>query len=470
MSLLTTLQSAASSLSVFESAMNTVQNNVTNASVPNYTSQTPSLASTWTGVAIKGTLDARNSYAEHAVWDANTNLGQASALADNLSIIQSQFDVSGSTGVPGALSKAFTAFSAWATSPTDSTARNQVLVAAHQVADAFNQASQSMQQSRQQVDRQLSDAVSQINSIASKIVDVNVQIQNDGGTNPSLQAQLYAELQHLSQFTTISVHIEANGTATVLMDGEVPLAVGRTASPITLNWVNAPTPANPSAPPSAQITALSGTDFTLAASQGGQLAGLLQLRNSTIPEMLGDQMQQGSLNTLAQAFADRVNTILSSGQAAAGPPPIPGKPVFTYTPGSPTAVAASLAVDPTLQGTDLAAIAPGGAANGIANQLAGLSNSSNPADQVNGATYTGFYSKIAADLGSQASAASAKKSSQTDQVTQAENLRSDISGISLNEQAALLMQYQQAYQASTQLVQVINGLTSDLMNMMQGRS
>ena len=106
-------------------------------------------------------------------------------------------------------------------------------------------------------------------------------------------------------------------------------------------------------------------------------------------------------------------------------------------------------------------------ANGIPNQLAGLANSSNPLDQISGSNYVDFYSRLVAKVGGEAAVASTNQTNQTDQVTQAENLRSQTSGISLNEQATLLLQYQQAYQATTQFISVVNGLTGYLMNMIQ---
>ena len=469
MSLLTTLRSAAGSLSTFEQAINTIQSNVTNASVPNYTAQTPALASTLYGVTIKGNVDARNAYAERAVWDAGQNLGFATAQSDNLTLIQSHFDVSGESGVPGALSKLYSAFSAWSTNPSDTTARNQVLVSAQKAAQAFNQAHTSLQQSSQQLDTQISSTVGQINAISARIVEINRQIQDHGGTNPSLQADLYGQLQALSQYSSVAVHMEDNGTATVLLNAQVPLVVGVTASPLKIDYPADPSAAYPTGPRGARITVNNGQDVTSAAGAGGQLAGLMELRNKTIPSLIGDQFQQGSLNQLAQGVADRMNNILTSGQVSAGPPAVYGSPLFTYDASSPTAIASSLAIDTTIAPADLATIQPGPpvVANGIANQLAGLANSSDPADQINGSSYIDFYSRLVSEVGSQASAAAAGKTTLTDQLTQAETLRSNISGISLNEQAALLMQYQQAYQASSQLITVVNSLTGYLMNMVQ---
>ena len=51
-------------------------------------------------------------------------------------------------------------------------------------------------------------------------------------------------------------------------------------------------------------------------------------------------------------------------------------------------------------------------------------------------------------------------------VAQAQNLRSQISGVSLNEEAAKLVQFQTAYQATAQTVNILDTLTQDTINML----
>ncbi|MBV9305323.1 MAG: flagellar hook-associated protein FlgK [Acidobacteriaceae bacterium] len=463
-SLFASLQNAAGALNVFENAIGVVQGNVTNASTPGYVNRTPALATDILGnVATAATENSRNQFAEQAVWQQNGLLGFASAQADNLSGLQSQFDVSGKSGIPGALSNLYTAFSSWSTTPDDATARNQVLTAAGQVVQAFNQAAANVQSSVTQANQQISSSVDQINQLASKIVVINTQIRNGGKDNPGLQTQLYNALQQLSNFSTVSVHMELDGTATVLMNEQVPLVIGATQTALQLSYSST---AGSTAMPDARITTADGQDVTSSAATGGQLGGLLQVRNETLPALIGNANQQGSLNQLAQSIADRVNTLLTNGQTPSG---TQGAPLFTYSSNAPTGIAGSLSVNPAITVSGLAAIQPGppAVANGVATELAGLGNSSNSADMISGMNYTDFYSAIASNLGSQATNASQTKDSQTDLLNQAENARSQASGISLDQQATQLLQFQQAYAASSKLISVIDQMTGDLMNMIQ---
>ena len=191
-SLLTSLQSAGDALGVFESAIGVIQSNTTNASTPGYVDQQPNMTTDSLGnVATAATTNSRNQFAEQAVWRQNQLLGSATQQVTNLSYLQAQFDVTGKSGLPKALTDLYAAFSSWSTNAGESTARSQVLVAAGQVAQAFNEAAQNVQTNVTYVNQQLSSAVSQINQLSSKVAAINAQIRNGDRDNPGLQTQLY---------------------------------------------------------------------------------------------------------------------------------------------------------------------------------------------------------------------------------------------------------------------------------------
>ncbi len=167
-----------------------------------------------------------------------------------------------------------------------------------------------------------------------------------------------------------------------------------------------------------------------------------------------------------------MNGLLTSGQISSGPPAVSGVPLFTYNAATPTAVGSTLAVSSTITPSQLAAIEPGppSVANGIASQLAQLSSPPGTAGMVNGMSYTDYYSSIASGIGQQESAASSAQQSQTGLLAQAQSMRDQVSGVSLNDQAASLLQFQQAYEASAQTISVINTTSQYLMTTMQSIS
>ncbi len=104
-------------------------------------------------------------------------------------------------------------------------------------------------------------------------------------------------------------------------------------------------------------------------------------------------------------------------------------------------------------------------ANGIPLALAGLSNPQDPADEINGQSFTAYYAGIASSVGTALNQATDQQTAQQSAVAQAENLRQQASGVNLDQEAVSLVQFQKAYDANSRFVTVIDTITSDLINM-----
>ncbi len=273
-SLTSALVTASTAMDAMQQAMSVIQNNVVNASTPGYVTQTPTLdarsfdpsANAWGGVESGSVASSRNQYAEENVWSQNSQLGSATQQSSSLSALQNIVTISGTSGIPSAMSSLYAAFSAWSSSPNTATAQQQVLSAAQSVAQTFNQAAAGIGELQQQTDQQLQSTVTQINQISGQIASFNAQIRNGDENDAGLQAQLYNTLQTLSGITNIQAQTESDGTMTVLMNGQVPLVVGTTTNQLQIDYP-APQPETyPGASPNAQLTTSSGEDVTADAS------------------------------------------------------------------------------------------------------------------------------------------------------------------------------------------------------------
>jgi flagellar hook-associated protein 1 FlgK len=183
-----------------------------------------------------------------------------------------------------------------------------------------------------------------------------------------------------------------------------------------------------------------------------------------LPSLQGNGQQQGGLNQLAQQVADRVNSILTSAQTAGGQP---GTPLFTYGAASPAGIAQTLALDPNITASKLAPVnaGPPVVSNGAALQLAGLGSSTNPADQISGQTILQFLSSMATQAGQSTADAQTGSNLHAQLLAQSRSLQTQVSGISLDAEAAQVLQLQQGYQAASKMVSVINTLSDALLNM-----
>jgi flagellar hook-associated protein 1 FlgK len=468
------LTSAGSALSVLEQALGVIQNNVNNASTPGYAEQQLNLEAMPLDVAgglaggltSAGLNNSRDQYAEEAVQSQTQALGLYTAQAQNTSSIQSYFDVTGTGGVSAALSGLFQSFSAWSASPSDSTARQNVLAAANTVAQSFQGLAHSLTQTAGQIDGQVSATVTQINTIATQIQQYNVQRLKNPTPDPGADAQLYSSLQNLAQLTNFSTVTQSDGTVTVLLAGGTPLVVGNQQNNLSSSASvdTQPAPKYAQSLPTAHILDAQGNDIT-SEINSGQLGGLLDTRNRVLGGILGDSQQQGTLNQLAQGLADTVNKILQSGTVSSAAGAASGAPLFTYDTSNLATTAATLTVNPAITADQLAPVDSSGNANGNANALAALENATGTQGTIGGVSYLQYFGQIAANTGQENQTATNNEQMQQQVTAQAKTLRDQVSGVSLDKEASALLQFQQAYQATAQVLTVLDNLGKDLMNL-----
>src|SRR5262249_29153852 len=215
--------------------------------------------------------------------------------------------------------------------------------------------------------------------------------------------QLHSNLESLAQLANISTVVQNDGTVTVLVGSGTPLVVGDQQYPLssTVEVTGTPTPANPQSPPSAHVLDADGTDITSSVT-GGQLGGLLDVRNRVLGSILGDSQQAGSLNQFAKGLADTVNQILQSGVVSSGTGSPAGTALFTYDTSDATLAAGSLKLNSAITTDQLAAIDPAGASNGIAVQLANLATATGSQGTIDGLSFTSFLAEITAGVGQEA--------------------------------------------------------------------
>jgi flagellar hook-associated protein 1 FlgK len=478
-SLLSTLLTSASALNAYEQVLEVTQNNVANSSTPGYAEQTqqlyalasdPSVGLTG-GVRAGVIQDSRDQYAEENVWRQSVLLGEANQNVNSLTALQNYFSISGDTGIPKALNNLFSSVSAWGQSPTDTNAQQAVIDNATDLASAFQQAASGVQGVEQDTNRQLQQTVTQVNSLVGQLQGYNTQILGGDRNDAGLESQVYSTLEQLSQLVDVNATQQADGSVTVLLGNQTQLLVGAQQYSISSAFQVPADAVNTQAPPQAQILASDGTDIT-ASVTSGQLGALLNLRNQVLPSYIGGSYQTGDLNTMAQHFADCVNQELTSGYISDGSPPEGGVPLFTYDTNNSTDVAATIAVDPTVTAGQLAAIDPGPpeVANGIPLALAQLSAPQDPADEINGASFTEFYGNMASRVGNALNDATSQQTVQQSAVAQAQNLRQQASGVNLDDEAMTVVEFERAYQANAQLVTVLDQLTDDTINILSTTS
>jgi flagellar hook-associated protein 1 FlgK len=452
------LQTASTALEVFSQALGVDQSNIANASTPGYASQTVNILpidTSGTGAGSNGgdfitVSSTGNAFTDAVVQAASSQASASQTQAAQLSPIDQLFDITGSTGILAAFQQFSTAFAGLSVTPNDPVAGAAALTAAGNLASAFQTVTASLDTQSQQVASGIQSTTARINALSANISQLNTQTIGSAQENPTTDANLRSDLDQLSSLVDVTVTTAPNGSVSVLAGGELPLVLGDQSYALSASLSGAP---------GSQISSAAGGNSP--SSFSGQLGALLQTQNGTIAPLIGGDGQTGGLNTLAQGFADLVNNALSSGTTAAGNP---GVPIFTYNAGNP---AGTIALDPTVTvaGLGLASTGPPPESNGVANYLAALPSSSAAADQIGGQSAEGLFGSIAASVGQQLSDANTASTADQTALTTAQTNRQQQSGVSLDQEAVNVTDYERSYQASAQVVSILAQLTEDTINL-----
>jgi len=445
---------AVQALLTEKGALAVTSNNISNVNTPGYTREVANLEETppvrlgnlsyGTGVNLASITSVRDNILQLRLNQETQNQGRLDTFTNGLNQIQTVFNEPAGAGLQSLLSNFFNSFQTLASDPTNSGARQAVIGAAQSLAAGFKQTATTLIEQQQNADQGVVQTVQRINSLTAQIARLNGEIASaaGGGQNTNSfqdqRAQLITQLSGLIDVQTVT----ANGNAlTLTTNGGTLLVVGnqnfdlQSAADPTTNF---------------QHVFAQGKDIT-ATIQGGALAGDIQLRDQEIPSIAT------SLDTLAFNVANSVNTQNASGFDLNGNP---GGNIFT-----PPTAATGAALNMTVAITDpnlIAASADGTPGNNVnATALANLQSQ----NVVSGQSPISYYAGIVAQIGNSGATASSQLAGENLLIQQLGDQINAVSGVSLDEEGANLILYQNAYMAASKVATVINGLFQTTINM-----
>ena len=448
--LFSSLSMAARSLEAQRAGLDVAGQNIANLNTPGYTRRRLSLAEVTNGtggVEVVGTRAVRDAILDRRVRTAIPDAAREGAILGSLSLVETTIGAPGQ-GIDGRLAAFFDAFSALSVDPTSTVARNGVVLQGRDLATAFNATASSLADSARLADRGVRDAVGQVNRLSQQIASLNDAIATANGIGvDALKDQQRLAIEELSGLTAVSVLTRTDGGVDVTIPSGRALVIGGSTYDVTLG----------NGPGGLATLSLGGADITSDLASGS-IGGLLHTRDTLIPGY------QTSLDTLAFGVAQAVNTLHQGGFDLNGNP---GAAFFT-PPAGVAGAAAALAVSAPLQAnSSLLAASQTGAPgdNQVARAIAALRD-----QPVLGGT-TSFaegWAALAYQVGSDADGARAEQSSRRDVLDQVEGLRDQVSGVSLDEEAAMMLKFQRAYEANAKYFSAVDAMLQTLMNTVGG--
>jgi len=309
------LSTGVSGLLAFQTALDTISNNISNVNTTGYSEETTNLVTNpatatnngWigNGVSVSDVTRSYSNFLDAQTRTATSSYNQFNTAAGLADSINNMFGDS-STGLSATLQGFSQSIQTLANSPSQSSAREAVLNQAQMVISQFHACQGNLSQLGGQVNTQVQSEASTISSLAQNIASLNQQImaaQNNGTSQPpnSLLDQRNNLIDQLSQNVSVNTVQQSDGSLSVFIGSGQALVVGAQAGTLS---------AGPDQFSSGQLdlslnTASGNVDITNQLS-GGAIGGLLQFRS---------QMLIPGENALGQAAVTLTNLLNTQNEA-----------------------------------------------------------------------------------------------------------------------------------------------------------
>jgi flagellar hook-associated protein 1 FlgK len=454
-SLTATLGIAMQSLMAQETEMSVANNNIANANTAGYSREIVSLSesnptlsgsvSIGGGVSVSSITSVQNELLSMRIQQQTSSQSSADAQVNALNQIQTLFPSSGSS-LAGSLSNFFTSLSALSANPSDAANRATVLSSAQTLVTQFNTISAGLSGPSSSLNNTVKTDVAQINQLSTQAATLNQEITQQkatGQNSGTLQDQLGQVETQLATLTNISVAHTSDGDSITTGNG----------SPLVLGNVSYALQTSTGSDGNLRVIDTAGSDITASISSG-DLGGTIQVRDNDIPGL------QSSLDTLANQFATAFNSAQAQGYDQNGKV---GGDLFTVSP-----TVAGSAATLKLATNDPSAIAASSdgssGSNGNVANLTALQTATLPYGQ----SATTMSSNLVYQVGNLTSAANTQSTSVALSLSSLNAQQSSVSGVSIDEESANLVRYQQAYQAAAKVVSTIATLFDTTINMING--
>jgi flagellar hook-associated protein 1 FlgK len=333
-----------------------------------------------------------------------------------------------------AMQNVFNAFTALSAQPQDATARTSAITALQQFAQTDQNMSSSLYSTALSQLNSVSPLITQINAASAQIAQLNgsiISAQAGGQSTATLEDQRDGAVGQLAGL--IGATADANGNVTV---GGVPLVSGTSA--LQLSTTGSGTSIG------LQVSLAHGMLPLNVNQVGGQLGGILSGAQATLN-------LQSQVDGFSDTLANQLNNLSTTGFGLDGST---GNALFTVpAAGGPISINPALS-EQNLPAASTAAGVPGDGSNATA--MAALASNPNLFPAYPNNTPVEVLTQITSNFGTLVQNASDGETQAANTLQSLTQMKSAITGVSLNDQLTQLLQYQNMLQASGRAVQAAN--------------
>jgi flagellar hook-associated protein 1 FlgK len=455
------IEIAKKALFAQQRAQENISHNVANANTPGYSRQRvvfesthmspntaiPGIGQLGSGVKVSDIVRIRDTFADMQFRNEYSSLGEWKLHSDILRQVEMVFNEPSDIGISSVLTKFWRSLEELAKTPSSSEVREMVKERAVTLSDTINHAALQLSQIEDDINFRILVKVNEVNTLAGQIAELNGQIQRieiTGTAASDLRDKRDNLLDDLAKLVKFNSYEDENGQFSINVGGALLVkgtyhdgfTFDKNDSPAVVKWKGYGTPANIS---------------------GGELKGMMQLRDQKV------QVYLDRLTVFASTFAQKFNEIHKNGFDLKGNQ---GGDFFK----DPQHLSAYelIAVDQNILG-DIDKIAAAGFIDGVpgdnTNALELAAAKSRHFNEISG-TFYDYFGSLISKIGIESQEAGRMADSQEFIVSQLDQRRQGVSGVSLDEEMAKMIMYQHAYTAAARMITAVDQMIDIVVNRM----
>ncbi|NUM57151.1 MAG: flagellar hook-associated protein FlgK [Bdellovibrionaceae bacterium] len=454
------------SLSNSQTALQTVSHNIANKNTEGYSRQrVDQVANDPTGVGririgtgARATQVSRinNPWLEKQIQKENMNLGFTESKANSLARVEQIYNEQANKGLNQFMTDFFNSFRELAITPESLASRTMVKEAANALTQDFKRVNGQLKEVQNDLDGQIKTTVEEINQITKEIASLNekiqqVEIQNVPANDERDRRDLL--LKKLGEKVDITWAESKEGMVSVTAGNTAILVSGLSSRDLETSYTDERD--------RLEIfyrSTENGSLFNITGQiKGGRIGGALEIRDQLIEQHLS------SIDNMAYELAKEVNKAHIEGFDNYGKDGI----LFFEMPSEVKGAAETLSLNESIK-LDAGKIAVAARTNSpgdntIANIISGL-QFQRVMDNGN-STLDDYYTAQVGQIGTIAQRSMKTHENQKNILDQLTQIRESISGVSLDEEAAKMVEMQKAYDASARLIRTADEMFDTILNL-----
>ena len=375
------------------------------------------------GVTVEQYKRVRDMFVDVQLRAQTMRQGYYEATSNGLDQVELSLAEPGETGLSALMTKFYDAWSDVSNAPENLATRQSLIQAATSLTEGFHTFDAQLATIGAQSGQQLNLDLNEINQIGSQILDLNVKIANSVATGDApndLFDKRDVLVDRLAELGNVSVTTGALGAIDVNFAGAA-LVTGTTSS-------------------------MTVAESDLTSLTSGKLAGLVTLRDTTIPTY------RATLDGIAASLVSQTNAVHTGGFDLTG---TAGGDFFTAggTTAATISLTSAISGNPSLIAASGVSGAPGNAS--VALQMAGMRD--NPSISV-------AYRQLVTRIGSETQDSHRSLANAQLLADALRDKRDAVSGVSLDEEMTNLTRYQRGFQASARALNAMDEMLDQLVN------